>query len=81
MPRKKSDKTIPIENLRWRLDPSTLPFQTTDEIKPLREIIGQQRAVEAFQFPGKGRNRRNDPGPRVEHSTIPSVRRTRRIPP
>jgi len=50
MPSKKSDKKIPIENLRWRLDPSTLPFQTTDEIKPLREIIGQRRAVEAFQF-------------------------------
>ena len=50
MPSKKSDKKIPIESLRWRLDPTTLPFKTTDEIKPLQEIIGQQRAVEAFQF-------------------------------
>jgi len=50
MPIKKSDKIIPIENLRWRLDPSKLPFKTTDEIEPLHEIIGQQRAVEAFQF-------------------------------
>ena len=41
---------IPIENLRWRLDPSALPFDTTETLKPLKEIIGQQRGVEAFRF-------------------------------
>jgi len=50
MPRKKLDREVPVENLRWRLDPSALPFKKTDEIKPLHEIIGQKRAVEAFQF-------------------------------
>jgi len=50
MPLKKSDKEIPVEKLRWRLDPATLPFATTDELDPLREIIGQDRGVEAFRF-------------------------------
>lgn len=50
MPSKKSDKRVPVENLRWRLDPASLSFKTTDDVKPLKEIIGQQRAVEAFQF-------------------------------
>ena len=46
----KSYPQIPIEKLRWRLDPSTLPFETTDNIEPLKEIIGQKRGVEAFRF-------------------------------
>jgi lon-related putative ATP-dependent protease len=41
---------IPIEKLRWRLDPDTLPFETTENIEPLKEIIGQKRGVEAFRF-------------------------------
>ena len=50
MPQENLDSRIPIEELRWRLDPSTLPFDTTDALDPLKEIIGQQRGVEAFRF-------------------------------
>lgn len=50
MPRKKPDKEVPLENLRWRLDPATLPFETIEDLKPLKEIIGQKRGVEAFRF-------------------------------
>jgi lon-related putative ATP-dependent protease len=50
MPRKKSDKEVPVEKLRWRLDPATLPFKSTEDLKPLKEIIGQKRGVEAFRF-------------------------------
>ncbi len=50
MPKKSSDKRVPIEKLRWRLDPATLPFKTTEDLKPLEEIIGQKRGVEAFRF-------------------------------
>jgi lon-related putative ATP-dependent protease len=32
------------------LDPSTLPFDTTQTLAPLKDIIGQQRGVEAFRF-------------------------------
>ena len=45
-----SDSRIPIEDLRWRLDPSSLPFETTETLEPLKDIIGQQRGVEAFRF-------------------------------
>jgi ATP-dependent Lon protease len=45
-----SHRQIPIKDLRWRLDPSTLPFDTTETLQPLKEIIGQQRGVEAFRF-------------------------------
>ncbi len=56
MAAKKSDKEVPFEKLRWRLDPATLPFKTTEDLSPLREIIGQDRGVEAFKF-GMGINK------------------------
>jgi ATP-dependent Lon protease len=52
MPRtkKSNERKAPPDQLRWRLDPASLPFQTTDDLKPLKEIIGQKRGVEAFRF-------------------------------
>ena len=50
MPAKKSYNEIPVKKLRWRLSPTSLPFKTTDELKPLKAIIGQDRGVEAFRF-------------------------------
>jgi len=50
MPRKKASKEVPVEKLRWRLDPATLSFNSTEDLKPLKEIIGQKRGVEAFKF-------------------------------
>ncbi|MBN1932375.1 MAG: AAA family ATPase [Desulfobacterales bacterium] len=47
---KKSDKKVSVEKLRWRLDPATLPFESTEDLTPLKEIIGQKRGVEAFRF-------------------------------
>src|SRR5215471_9106400 len=38
------------EDLRRRLDPATLPFQTTAEVKPVKTTIGQPRAAEAIAF-------------------------------
>ena len=43
---------VPVEKLRWRLDPASLPFESTAELPPLKEIIGQQRALEAFRSHG-----------------------------
>jgi len=50
MPSKKSYQEVPVENLRWRLDPADLPFETTNDLKPLKEIIGQDRGVAAFKL-------------------------------
>src|SRR5262247_612827 len=38
------------EDLRRRLDPATLPFQTTAEVPPVKTTIGQPRAAEAIAF-------------------------------
>ncbi len=56
MPKKRTGKEIPVDNLRWRLDPATLPFKSTEDIKPLKDIIGQKRGVDAFRF-GAGMNK------------------------
>lgn len=53
---KKSYPEVPREQLRWRLDSASLAFETTDDLEPLKEFIGQERAVEAFKF-GLGINR------------------------
>ena len=50
MPKKRSGKEIPVDNLRWRLDPATLPFKSTEDLKPLKEIIGQNQDI-CFSFP------------------------------
>ncbi|RKX81740.1 MAG: ATP-dependent protease [Spirochaetes bacterium] len=50
MPQKKTYAEVPFEKLRWRFDPASLSFKTTDELEPLKEIIGQNRGVEAFRF-------------------------------
>ncbi|MBW2708099.1 MAG: AAA family ATPase [Deltaproteobacteria bacterium] len=52
---KTSYEEVPVDKLRWRLDPATLPFKSTDDLEPLDEIVGQKRAVEAFKF-GMGIN-------------------------
>jgi lon-related putative ATP-dependent protease len=50
MTTKKTGKEVPLDKLRWRLDPSDLHFKTTEELEPLDEIIGQKRGVDAFKF-------------------------------
>ncbi|HPQ60819.1 MAG TPA: ATP-binding protein, partial [Syntrophales bacterium] len=56
MTEKYAEKKVAAEKLRWSLDPATLPFETTDTIEPLQEIIGQDRGVEALRF-GIGMNK------------------------
>jgi len=41
---------VPVERLRWRCDPETLPFETTQAIQACDEIIGQERAQEAIRL-------------------------------
>lgn len=46
--------------LRWRCDPASLGFKTTDEVEPIPPVIGQDSAVEALEFglssPAPGHN-------------------------
>lgn len=43
-------KPVPIEALRWRCDPATLPFDSTADVEPVAGVVGQDPAVEALGF-------------------------------
>lgn len=40
---------VPVEKLRWKCNPNKIPFETTADVPPSREIIGQERAIEAIR--------------------------------
>jgi lon-related putative ATP-dependent protease len=41
---------LPVERLYSACEPGELPFATTDELEPLGQHLGQDRAVEALEF-------------------------------
>ncbi|MFC1930455.1 Lon-like protease helical domain-containing protein, partial [Chloroflexota bacterium] len=41
---------LSLDQLRWYCDTSLLPFDCTEELTPLKEFIGQDRAVRAIEF-------------------------------
>src|SRR3984957_6935029 len=41
---------LPPEKLRWRCDPATIPFATTAEAEPVKELLGQERAYRALKM-------------------------------
>ncbi len=41
---------VPVEKLRWRCPLDQLPFESTDDVQPCTEIIGQDRAVKAIRL-------------------------------
>lgn len=50
MKQQRSSKEIPSQLLRWRCDPKTLGVNSTDDIHPTKEIIGQERALRALRL-------------------------------
>lgn len=64
--------SLKAEKLKKTCDPQTFPFQTTDEIEPLREVIGQPRAVHALQLGSKVEG----PGFNIFVSGLPDSGRT-----
>ena len=44
------------EQLRWTCDPASLGFETTAELEPVGDVVGQPRAVAALEF-GVGMDR------------------------
>jgi ATP-dependent Lon protease len=48
MNRKADFQEVPVEKLRWRCDPDSLGFESTDECPYYSGIIGQDRAVKAL---------------------------------
>jgi len=43
-------QSLPLKNLRSKIDHDHLGYNSTDELKPLEGIIGQDRAVKALKF-------------------------------
>jgi predicted ATP-dependent protease len=41
---------VPADKLRWQCDPSIFDFECTKDLAPLREFIGQDRAIRAIEF-------------------------------
>jgi predicted ATP-dependent protease len=41
---------LPPEKLRWRCDPASIPFATTAEAEPVKELLGQERAFRALKM-------------------------------
>ncbi|MFC1905539.1 Lon-like protease helical domain-containing protein, partial [Chloroflexota bacterium] len=41
---------VPVEKLRWHCDPDLFDFDCTKDLAPLREFIGQDRAIGAIDF-------------------------------
>jgi lon-related putative ATP-dependent protease len=41
---------LPAEKLRWRCEPATIPFATTAEAEPVKELLGQERAFRALKM-------------------------------
>ncbi len=41
---------IPVEQLCWQCDPKQFDFECTKDLAPLREFIGQERAMKAVEF-------------------------------
>jgi len=41
---------VPADRLRWQCDPSKFDFECTEELAPLHEFIGQDRAIRAIEF-------------------------------
>ncbi len=41
---------VPVEKLRWRCPPESLPFESTKEVPVCMQIIGQERALQAIRL-------------------------------
>lgn len=41
---------VPADKLSWHCDPAQFKFECTKELSPLREFIGQDRAIRAVEF-------------------------------
>ncbi|MFT7632243.1 MAG: putative ATP-dependent protease [Mariniblastus sp.] len=44
------ENEVPADLLRWKCHPESLTFETTDELEPTHEIVGQPTAYEALKF-------------------------------
>lgn len=41
---------VPADKLRWQCDLAIFDFECTEDLAPLQEFIGQERAIRAIEF-------------------------------
>ena len=41
---------VPSDKLRWHCNPSMFDFECTKDLAPLREFLGQDKAIHAIDF-------------------------------
>ena len=49
-PKPTKSKELAPEDLRWKCDPSIFDFSSTEELKPIEGILGQERALKALKL-------------------------------
>jgi ATP-dependent Lon protease len=49
-PKASRHKKLTPEDLRWKCDPAVLEFDSTLELEPIEDIIGQERALKALRL-------------------------------
>ena len=49
-PKASRHKKLTPEELRWKCDPTVLEFDSTLDLKPIEDIIGQERALKALRL-------------------------------
>ncbi|NWG28332.1 MAG: AAA family ATPase [Ignavibacteriaceae bacterium] len=49
-PKSQKHKELTPEDLRWKCDPDLLEFDSTEDLKPIEGIIGQERALKAIRL-------------------------------
>jgi predicted ATP-dependent protease len=49
-PKAPKHKELSPEDLRWKCDPAILEFDSTEDLKPIEGILGQERALKAIKL-------------------------------
>jgi predicted ATP-dependent protease len=49
-PKAQKHKELSPEDLRWKCDPEILEFDSTEDLKPIEGILGQERALKAIRL-------------------------------
>ena len=48
-PKAPKHKELSPEDLRWKCDPEIFEFDSTEDLKPIEGILGQERALKAIK--------------------------------
>ncbi len=50
IPHAKDVSPLPVDQLRWACDPAQFAFETTNDVEPIQDTVGQDAALESLRF-------------------------------